>query len=83
MNPVDPRASDDFPPAVGTTFYGARWAVGLAAALLLSLAVLTAMRWFGPAAASSEQIVQIPVAAVTPTPTPPSEVLAPDPGDTP
>ena len=83
MNPLDPRASDEMPPAAETTFYGARWAAVLGAALLVALASLAAVRWFGQPGASSEQIVQIPVAAVAPTPTPRPEVLAPDPGDTP
>ena len=80
---MEPRASDDLPPAAEATFHGARWAAGLGIALLVSLAGLTAVRWLGTPAAATEQIVQIPVAAVAPTPPPRPELLAPDPGDTP
>ncbi len=63
--------------------HGARWALAFGAALVVALASLTAVRWLGPPAASAEQIVQIPVAVPTTTPTPRPEVLAPDPGDNP
>lgn len=80
---MDDRTSDDSPPAVETTLYGAHWAAILAALLLTALALVTAVRWFGRPAVSTEQIVQVPVPMVTPKPLPPPEVLAPDPGDTP
>ncbi len=76
-SPADP------PSAAEQTFPGARWAAGLGAALLLSLAALTVVRWSGRSDASAEQIVQIPVARAAPTPTPRPEDLAPDPGDHP
>lgn len=60
---------------------GARWALFLGATLLAAVALVTAARFLERPAAVVEEIVQVPVPAVVPTPTP--AVLAPDPGDNP
>ena len=59
----------------------ARWALSIGLTLLVAVALLTAVRWFQPPAALVEEIVQTPVPAAVPAPTP--AVLAPDPGDNP
>lgn len=64
-----------------TNTAGTRWAKGLGVVLLAAVAFVTAARWVERPAAALEEIVQIPVAAAVPTPTP--AVLAPDPGDNP
>ncbi len=73
----------NLPSTPESTFYGARWAGILGAALIVALAFFAALRWCGSPATATEQFVPVPVPAVTPTPLPPPEVLAPDPGDTP
>ena len=83
LNPVDDLPASAPLHAAETGFYGASQAAILSATLLLALAFVAAVRWFGSPATSEEQIVQVPVPVSTPKPLPPPEVLAPDPGDTP
>ena len=76
----DPAAES--PPVRTTTApVGARWALGFGFALLAAFALLTVARLVQRPSAVVEEIVQTPVPATVPTPTP--AVLAPDPGDNP
>ena len=60
---------------------GRSWALGLGVALLAAVAFVTVARRVERPAAALEEIVQVPIPAAAPTPTP--AVLAPDPGDNP
>lgn len=71
----------EIPPTRASSLVGRRWALGLGVALLAAVAFVTAARRVERPAAALEEIVQVPVAAAVPTPTP--AVLAPDPGDNP
>ena len=76
-------SADGLPP--GPAFLGRRWALGLAAALLIGLALITLARWQESFSSPGgpETVIQQPVAADGFPSATRSDTTAPDPGDNP
>ncbi len=76
----DPATS---PVSTGPTIYGKRAAQTLGATMLVALAFVTLLRWTGDTPGTLEKVVQQPIPADATTNSPPVDLTAPDPGDSP
>ena len=76
----DPAVS---PVSMGPAVYGKRSAQILGLSMLMALGLVTLLRWTGDTPATLEAVVQQPLPAETVTGSSPTDLTAPDPGDSP